>query len=67
MGLSPHPQQPSDPPQGQSEPGGHRPEGVVVVVDGQADLLEVVDALGASGGLAGRLDGGQQAGRSGRR
>ena len=28
----------------------------------QADLLQVVDALGAAGGLAGRLHGGQQQG-----
>ena len=33
-----------------------------VVVQGQADLLEVVDALGTPGGFAGRLDGGQQQG-----
>ena len=32
----------------------------MVVVHGQADLLEVVDALGTPGGLAGRLHGGQQ-------
>ena len=36
----------------------------VVVVQGDADLLEIVDALDAPGGLAGGLDGGQQAGRS---
>ena len=30
------------------------------IVDRQADLLEVVDALGAAGRLAGRLDGGQE-------
>ena len=34
----------------------------VVVVQGQADLLEVVDALGPPGGLAGRLHGGQEQG-----
>ena len=40
-----------------------RREGVVrgqVVVQGQADLLQVVRALGPPGGLAGRLDGGQE-------
>ena len=31
-----------------------------VVVDGQADLLHVVDALGAAGRLAGRLHGWQE-------
>ena len=35
---------------------------LVVVVDRQAELLQVVDALGPPGGLAGRLDGGQQQG-----
>ena len=35
---------------------------VVVVVQGDAELLQVVDALGATGGLAGRLDGGQEQG-----
>ena len=39
---------------------GDAAQGVVVVVDRQADLLEVVDALAAAGGLAGGLDGGQQ-------
>ena len=34
----------------------------MVVVDGQADLLEVVDALRPPGRLAGRLHGGQQQG-----
>src|SRR5205823_7564262 len=34
--------------------------GVVVAVHGQADLLEVVLALGAGGGLADLLDGGQE-------
>jgi hypothetical protein len=34
--------------------------GVVVVVGGQAELLEVVGALDAGGGLADLLDGGQQ-------
>ena len=34
--------------------------GLVVVVHRQADLFEVVDALDASGGLAGGLDGRQQ-------
>jgi hypothetical protein len=46
----------------QAVPSTHR-EGaidIMVIVQGEADLLEVVDALGASGGLAGRLDGGQQ-------
>ena len=33
---------------------------VVVIVDGDADLLQVVDALRAPGGLARGLDGGQQ-------
>ena len=33
---------------------------VVVVVQGQADLLEVVGALDAGGGLADLLHGGQQ-------
>ena len=33
---------------------------VVVVVVGQPDLLEIIDALDAAGGLAGRLDGRQQ-------
>ena len=32
----------------------------MVVVQGQADLLQVVDALGAAGGLARRLHGGQE-------
>ena len=41
-------------------PERERAVGVVVVVQGQADLLEVVDALGAAGGLAGRLHGRQQ-------
>ena len=35
---------------------------VVVVVERQAELLEIVDALGTAGGLAGRLHGGQQQG-----
>jgi hypothetical protein len=39
---------------------GHRPVGVVVVMDGQGDLLDLVLALGAGGGLADLLDGGQQ-------
>ena len=38
------------------EPAGS----ALVVVQGQADLLEVVDALDAAGGLARRLHGGQQ-------
>ena len=41
--------------------------GLVVVVQGQADLLQVVDALRPPGRLARRLDGGQQQARSGRR
>ena len=55
---------PRAPPEGRE--GGERvahregPVLVVVVHGGQRDLLEVVRALGASGGLAGRLDGGQQ-------
>ena len=42
-------------------PAGRRC-GRVVVVDGQAELLEVVDALRPPGRLARRLDGGQQQG-----
>ena len=34
--------------------------GGLVVVHGDPELLQVVDALGAAGGLAGRLHGGQQ-------
>ena len=34
----------------------------VVVVQGEAHLLQVVDALAPPGRLAGRLDGGQQQG-----
>ena len=41
---------------------GERAEGALVVVQGQADLLQVVRALGAAGRLAGRLHGGQQQG-----
>ena len=44
-----------------------RAEGVVVVLQGQTELLEVVRALGAAGGFSGGLDGGKdeddQAGR----
>ena len=40
--------------------GGSAPGGVVVVVDGQADLLQVVRALGPGGGLPDLLDGGQE-------
>ena len=36
--------------------------GALVVHEGQADLLQVVGALGAPGGLARGLDGGQQQG-----
>ncbi len=36
--------------------------GTLVVVQGQADLLQVVDALRAAGRLRGRLDGGEQQG-----
>ena len=39
---------------------GKKPVRVVVVVDGQADLLEVVRALHPVGGLADLLDRGQQ-------
>ena len=39
-----------------------RSDGRVVVVQSQADLLEVVDALGASGRLACRLNGRQEQG-----
>ena len=46
---------------------GNRVGGVVVVVERQADLLEVVLAAHPGGGLADLLDGGQQAGRSGSR
>jgi len=35
-------------------------DGRLVIMKRQADLLEVVDALGPSGGLAGGLDGGQE-------
>ena len=39
---------------------GDQPRGgVVVVVEGQADLLEVVTALEACGGVSHFLDGGQ--------
>jgi hypothetical protein len=34
--------------------------GAVIVVQGQADLLQVVGALGPPSGLAGGLDGGQE-------
>ena len=37
-----------------------RAVGTLVVVDGQADLPQVVHALGAGGGLAHLLDGGQE-------
>ena len=33
---------------------------IVIILGGQADLLEIVRALGTSGGLAGRLHGRQQ-------
>jgi hypothetical protein len=41
---------------------GKRPVSVVVVVTGQADLLEVVGAVDAVGGRADLLDGGEQHG-----
>ena len=41
---------------------GEAPELVLVIVQGQADLLEVVDALDPPRRLAGRLDGRQQQG-----
>ena len=44
------------------ERGRERPDGIVVVVEGEAQLLHVVGALGAAGRLAGRLDGGQEQG-----
>ena len=47
---------------GKRNPTGKRVHGRVVVVQGDADLLQVVRALDAPGGLAGRLDGGQQQG-----
>src|SRR5581483_6252773 len=40
--------------------GGQNPVGSVVVVGGQADLLEIVRAAHSGGGLADLLDGGQQ-------
>ena len=43
-------------------PERERVVGVVVVVQGEADLLQVVDALRPAGGLARRLDGGQEQG-----
>src|SRR5262249_61357237 len=43
-------------------PRGEGAIGALVVVQRQADLLEVVGALGAPGGLARRLGGGQQKG-----
>ena len=49
------------------DPGGQAAVGVVVVVHPQADLLEVVEALGAAGGLPRRLHGRQQQGRTARR
>ena len=39
---------------------GQAADGVDIVVGRQGELLEVVGALHAPGGLAGRLDGGQQ-------
>ena len=39
-----------------------RAEGVVVVLQGQAELLEVVGALGAAGGFARGLNGGKEEG-----
>ena len=41
---------------------GEGPGDALVVVQPQADLLEVVGALDAARGLAGRLHGGQQQG-----
>jgi hypothetical protein len=38
------------------------PEGREIILDGQADLLEIIGALGAAGRLAGGLHGGQQEG-----
>ena len=43
-------------------PIGNGAVDVVVVVQGQAELLQVVDALAPPGGLAGGLHGGQQQG-----
>jgi len=43
-------------------PLGHGAVGAHVIVHGQADLLEVVGALGPSRGFASRLDRGQQEG-----
>ena len=43
-------------------PIGNDAVDVVVVVQGQAQLLQVVDALAPAGGLAGGLHGGQQQG-----
>ena len=43
-----------------SPDGGKAAVGALVVVQSQADLLQVVGALGAAGGLAGRLHGGKQ-------
>ena len=45
-----------------TQPSGRVPTAVVVVVDRQADLLEVVGALDAAGRLAGRLHGRQEQG-----
>ena len=45
---------------GDGGPGGKTPVGAFVVVHRQADLLEIVDALGAASRLAGRLHGRQQ-------
>ena len=42
--------------------GGRAAMGAFVIVDGQAELLEVVLALGSPGGLAGLLNGGEQEG-----
>ncbi len=41
-------------------PGGKDPLRTFVIVHGQADLLQVVRALGTPGGFPGRLDGGQE-------
>src|SRR5690606_17306471 len=42
--------------------GGKGPVGVVVVVQGQANLLKIVAALHPPGGLAGLLHGGKEQG-----
>ena len=49
-------------PAGFADSLGEDAHGALVVVQGEADLLEVVDALGTPGRLARRLHGGQQQG-----